>query len=367
VIMMAAMKLPDLPVARGTYALVLAAEKPTTLDVGRLGPLTLAPGFYVYVGSAHGPGGLRARVNRHLRSSKKSHWHVDYLTATLPVVRAIAAATEARLECAWLKRLLALPGASVPAPGFGSSDCRNHCPAHLVRLAERISLSEIEEILLEQTERPAAQATKPADAIQMLLDAIQTGDDAATERAAQSSAGRPDLLLALRPLLADTDADRRWWAVRTLALIGGEESCGLLAWHLTDSDEATRCAAALGLGQLCATGAIPGLIGRLTDDSGWVRDAASDALAMIGEPALSALTQALADARDGVRVRASGALRKIAVRTLAGRPGADFGPQFWPAIAALFVALNDPNRLVRHNAYETLDRLGLLDTIITPA
>jgi hypothetical protein len=33
----------------------------------------------------------------------------------------------------------------------------------------------------------------------------------------------------------------------------------------------------------------------------------------------------------------------------------------------LFTALNDPNRLVRHHAYEALDRLCLLDTVIIPA
>jgi hypothetical protein len=33
-------------------------------------------------------------------------------------------------------------------------------------------------------------------------------------------------------------------------------------------------------------------------------------------------------------------------------------------VAALFRSLNDPNRLVRHNAHEALDRLGLLETIL---
>ena len=32
-----------------------------------------------------------------------------------------------------VRDLLELPGASVPVPGFGSSDCRA-CPAHLVAL-----------------------------------------------------------------------------------------------------------------------------------------------------------------------------------------------------------------------------------------
>jgi hypothetical protein len=66
-------------------------------------------------------------------------------------------------------------------------------------------------------------------------------------------------------------------------------------------------------------------------------------------------------------VRAAGALRKIVVSGHAGRRSAEYAPQIWPAIGALFTALNDSNRLVRHNAYEALDRLGLLETVIIPA
>lgn len=41
----------------------------------------LGPGLYAYVGSAWGPGGLFARVRRHLtKGFSKPRWHVDYLT-----------------------------------------------------------------------------------------------------------------------------------------------------------------------------------------------------------------------------------------------------------------------------------------------
>ena len=121
------------------------------------------------------------------------------------------------------------------------------------------------------------------------------GDDEAAERVAQTCAGQTALLPALRPLLADAEPDRRWWAVRTLAVIGGEEAGALLMSRLSDPDEATRCAAALGLGQLRATAAIPALTAQLGDANGWVRDTAADALAMIGEPALPALVETLND------------------------------------------------------------------------
>ena len=55
--------------------------------VGRLGALPVEPGFYVYVGSAFGPGGLERRVGRHATTEKKHRWHIDYLTAWLHSTR----------------------------------------------------------------------------------------------------------------------------------------------------------------------------------------------------------------------------------------------------------------------------------------
>jgi len=49
----------------GTYAFLLASQKTGRLDIGKLGPLVLKPGVYVYVGSAFGPGGLAARIGHH--------------------------------------------------------------------------------------------------------------------------------------------------------------------------------------------------------------------------------------------------------------------------------------------------------------
>lgn len=144
----AGMMLPDLPALPGTYALLLAANATTILDIPRFGRVTLPAGQYAYLGSAHGPGGLRARVGRHLRAAKPLRWHIDYLTITLPVMHVITVSSPTRLECAWTKRLLALNGASAPVPGFGSSDCRSACPAHLVRLPDGLNLAKLEEALL---------------------------------------------------------------------------------------------------------------------------------------------------------------------------------------------------------------------------
>lgn len=50
----------------GTYALVLASRGEKRIRIGGIGTLRLRTGFYVYVGSALGPGGLaRAREASH--------------------------------------------------------------------------------------------------------------------------------------------------------------------------------------------------------------------------------------------------------------------------------------------------------------
>ena len=69
----------DLPEAKGTYVLIAFMAQMKRLEIGRLGVYDIVPGFYAYVGSAFGPGGLRARIGHHLESTASPHWHLDYL------------------------------------------------------------------------------------------------------------------------------------------------------------------------------------------------------------------------------------------------------------------------------------------------
>lgn len=123
----------SLPPTPGSYVLLLRLDAPRAVRAGRLGTFDLSPGMVAYTGSALGPGGLRARVGRHLRAEKRPHWHIDALTAAAPVIAVWAAESPARLECAWAAALIGLPGSAIPARGFGASDCA--CPAHLIRIA----------------------------------------------------------------------------------------------------------------------------------------------------------------------------------------------------------------------------------------
>jgi endonuclease-3 len=144
----------------GTYVILLALERPSTVEVGALGAHDLPAGGYAYVGSAFGPGGL-GRVDRHreVANGDRSvrHWHVDYLLGH----SACSVVTDRRLpdvdaECL-IARALLRPDAShsdgrrtrdssdgsgdptadtdagrpiLPVEGFGASDC--DCPGHLV-------------------------------------------------------------------------------------------------------------------------------------------------------------------------------------------------------------------------------------------
>jgi len=108
---------------------------------------------YLYAGSAYGPGGIPARVKRHLKPDKKVHWHIDRLTNAGTVVSVIP--VPGGKECAIVAAALRLPGVSAPSPEFGSSDCAI-CPAHLLRLPDRIALdalaADIADLILVKSE-----------------------------------------------------------------------------------------------------------------------------------------------------------------------------------------------------------------------
>lgn len=124
--------------ARGTYVLFLRPADRGVVPVGGLGELELEPGVYAYVGSAFGPGGLGARLRRHLRGEGAVHWHVDYLRRRAVPVQAWLTRDPSRREHEWAASLSGLPGSTAPMPGFGASDCG--CRAHLFHFGELPSL-----------------------------------------------------------------------------------------------------------------------------------------------------------------------------------------------------------------------------------
>lgn len=140
--------------ASGTYVLWLSVPVPQTVTVGRLGAMTVRRGAYAYVGSAFGPGGVRARVRRHRAGTTAPHWHIDYLRPAGRMDQVWHTYDPERRECTWAQALRALPGARTPADGFGASDCR--CTAHLVHWACAPTLAAFRERVL-----PAAPVQAP--------------------------------------------------------------------------------------------------------------------------------------------------------------------------------------------------------------
>ena len=128
------MRALSIPKAPGTYALVFHVSEEMRVPVGRLGWLHLWPGVYAYVGSARGPGGLAARVRRHLQRTKTPHWHIDYLTTSLLPTMVLFTTDPHVTECAWVQQWLQENGTFVPLKGMGNGDCRKGCPAHFVGL-----------------------------------------------------------------------------------------------------------------------------------------------------------------------------------------------------------------------------------------
>lgn len=120
-----------IPPQKGNYILIFQAQEDALILVGALGLQSFPAGTYAYVGSALGPGGLRARVKHHLRPSPKPHWHMDYLKPLVSWLAVEWAVSIERMECIWAQRLI-LAGGTTPVKGFGASDCQNHCAAHLI-------------------------------------------------------------------------------------------------------------------------------------------------------------------------------------------------------------------------------------------
>lgn len=114
----------DAPATSGAYALWLQLDAPVEARAGKRGGV-LPPGAYFYCGSAKGSGGLGARLARHMRREKRTHWHIDQLTASARILGAFI--LEGGDECALNATLSRLP---IPLPGFGSADCPR-CVAHL--------------------------------------------------------------------------------------------------------------------------------------------------------------------------------------------------------------------------------------------
>jgi Uri superfamily endonuclease len=112
----------------GTYALIFQSQSAARVQIGRWRQLNIESGYYSYVGSAFGPGGMRARVARHCRTDKPKHWHIDYLHEFVVPLAVWVSYEPEKLEHQWAQAFYEKSETS-PVPGFGCSDCS--CYSHL--------------------------------------------------------------------------------------------------------------------------------------------------------------------------------------------------------------------------------------------
>lgn len=111
----------------GSYCLFMRLPRSLTLRIGRLGSFYFPRGYYVYTGRAKRA--LPSRIERHMRKGKKKRWHIDYILEKAEVLSVSTFDFTEDGECRMSRYFQDLPGVSVVAGGFGSSDC--NCASHL--------------------------------------------------------------------------------------------------------------------------------------------------------------------------------------------------------------------------------------------
>jgi len=120
---------------QGVYTLIISLSQGEKITVGKLGITFFPAGYHIYTGSALGSNStsLFGRIRRHLSKEKKKHWHIDYLLdATVSkVVCVILSETTLRKEHEVVNSLEVSSKFRTVMKGFGSSDCRSGCTAHL--------------------------------------------------------------------------------------------------------------------------------------------------------------------------------------------------------------------------------------------
>jgi len=109
---------------KGSYVLLIELKKDDYIQFGKKHKAFFKKGFYIYVGSALN--GLEQRIQRHLRSNKKSYWHIDYLLQYSQIIKVFYKKSKDRDECKiayiFAKKLKTIQN-------FSCSDCK--CKGHL--------------------------------------------------------------------------------------------------------------------------------------------------------------------------------------------------------------------------------------------
>ena len=112
----------------GIYILKIKLAKNQPIKVGALGENNFKKGYYYYIGSAQK--NLESRIERHLRTKKKFHWHIDYLLDKAKIDDYFTLNGSKDYECKLFNYLYHKDQFKIMVEGFGSSDCS--CISHLL-------------------------------------------------------------------------------------------------------------------------------------------------------------------------------------------------------------------------------------------
>ncbi|MBY9001934.1 MAG: GIY-YIG nuclease family protein [Candidatus Heimdallarchaeota archaeon] len=119
---------------KGTYLLYIQVSEILLITIKER-KIPIEEGYYLYVGSAYGSGGLASRLHRHLRKKKKNHWHIDKITtSTKTSINGILVLAEQKVECTLSKILSGIENV-IAIKEFGNSDCKKNCMSHFFRVS----------------------------------------------------------------------------------------------------------------------------------------------------------------------------------------------------------------------------------------
>jgi HEAT repeat protein len=182
------------------------------------------------------------------------------------------------------------------------------------------------------------------DDLRKLLQDLTSGDESRAEQAVPSLVELgADAIPALREMTLSTDADSRWWAVRTLSQSPQSPTAWLIPFLNDPAPEVRQCAA-LGLAIRPDEGATQALLRALNDADAMVCSLGVQALVAIGAAAVPSLIDAVKTGQLPARIHGLRALAEIR------------DPR---AIPVMMQVMEEDSALLQYWAKAGLDRLGL--------
>ncbi len=184
-----------------------------------------------------------------------------------------------------------------------------------------------------------------------LLAQLASSEESTAEAASELLAKQGEgILPQLQARLRSSDADQRWWAVRTLARMPASPS-GWFRAALDDPAAEVREAAALALAAHPDEESAPALIQSLSDDDSMVGTLSVNALVAIGKACVPSLLEAFEQAAPSARINILRTLAEIRDHR---------------AIPLMMRALDSDSAMMNYWAREGLEQLGLNMIYIKP-